>query len=78
MSCRRGEVVLLSGWAGAVQQRSAAPPPLVQQINAAPCRGLRRELQNEPRLDQNYEQRLGIQPGSIICDWVGELARLIK
>jgi hypothetical protein len=50
----------------------------LQKANAAACLGFRRELQNEPRLDQNYEQRLGIQPGSIMCDWVGELARLIK
>jgi mannan endo-1,4-beta-mannosidase len=36
------------------------------------------ELANEPRLDGNFEKEQGLEPGSLICNWVGEMSAYIK
>ena len=41
------------------------------------CLFLRRELLNEPRLG-SFDTTQGLAPGSIICDWVGEMAAHVK
>jgi mannan endo-1,4-beta-mannosidase len=36
------------------------------------------ELANEPHTTDRYEANLGIRPGSILCAWVRDMARVVK
>jgi len=36
------------------------------------------ELANEPHTTDRYEANLGIRPGSILCAWVRDFARVVK